>query len=177
MAGFDLGRFETEQLKQREKAVPVAELAAFFGNGSPPEWRIRGLSGIEVALVHDSARRSKDLDGIIKGLASNVSSEKTDAIKAAFGISPDATPDDYVKRLTMLELGSIEPKIRRDHAVKVAEFNALVFYRLTDEIMLLTGMGKQSESSASGTSPESGQVSPSAPGADSEGAGSGSSTN
>ena len=176
MAGFDLSKFEAEGFRAREGEVAVPELAAFFGEGEAAVWKIRGLTGSEVARVRDSVQRAKDLDGLVAKLASTSTRDKVDAVLEAFGLGISGESDDYVRRLTLLEIGSVDPKIKREHAVKVSEVAPLAFYRLTDEIYTLTGKGKLGESSAFGTIPESGQVSPSVPGAESAGEGSGSST-
>lgn len=167
--GFNIKKFETEQYKHRERTIPVPRLAAFFGEGEAAEWIVRGLTAIEIAQVRESKKRAQNIEGIIERLASNVPDEKMAAIKDALGIDAE-TPDDYVQRVTMLEIASVNPKVKRPHAVKLAEAAAMDFYRLTDEIMSLTGAGKLGESSASGTTPESEQASSSVPGADSAGA-------
>ena len=175
--GFNLEKFEAEGFKARELAVPVPELSAFFDEGAEAVWRIRGLTGAEVARVKDSVQRAKDLDGLIAKLASANAKDKIAAVLEAFGLGADGESDDYVRRLTLLELGSVVPKVSRHHAVKVSEVAPLAFYRITDEIYTLTGRGKLGESNASGTIPESGQASPSVPGADSAAGDSGSYTN
>jgi hypothetical protein len=166
--GFDLKKFETEQYKHRERTVTVPRLAVFFGEGEAAEWIVRGLTAIEIAQVRESKKKAKDIEGVVERLASSLASDKMGAVMEALGIDGD-TPDDYVQRLTMLELASVNPKITRRHAVKLADVSSVDFFRLTDEILSLTGQGKLGESSASGTTPESGQALPSAPGADSEG--------
>ena len=172
---FNINKFETEQYKHRERVIPVPALAMFFDDGEKPEWTVRGLTAIEVSQVRESKRKAQNIEGIIERLASNAPTEKMAAIMDALGINAD-TPDDYVQRVSMLEIASIKPKIKRTHAVRLADVSAMDFFRLTDEIMNLTGLGKLGESNASGTTPELGEVSPSVPGADSEGAGSDSST-
>jgi hypothetical protein len=173
--GFDLTKFETEQYRHRESVIAVPALAKFFTEGEKAEWKVRGLTGIEIAKVRESKKRAQNIEGLIERIASNVLSEKVTAVMDALGIDADS-PDDYVQRLTMLEIGSVSPKIRRPHAVKLADVSPIEFHRLTDEIMNLTGQGKLGESSASGTTPESGQASPLPPEADSQGAGSDTST-
>lgn len=172
---FDLERFETESFKFREAEVAVPELAQFFDGGAAV-WKIRGLTGAEVARVRDSVTRAKDLEGLVERLAASSAKDKAEAVLEVFGIG-GSEADDYVRRLTLLEIGSVAPKIRREHAVKVSEIAALAFYRLTDEIYNLTGKGKLGESSAFGMNPESGPVLPLVPGADSEGEGKGSFSN
>jgi hypothetical protein len=163
--GFDIQKFETADYKAREKRVPVPELKAFFGADEAAEWVIRSLTGAELASVRDSVQRAKDMESIIDGLASGGGKEKIQAVKDAMGI--DGAPDDHVRRLTMLELGTVSPKVQRKHVVKLSEVAPVLFTSLTTEIMSLTGQGKSlGESIASGGSQESKQASPSAPGAD-----------
>ncbi len=164
--GFQLSRFEAESFKAREREVAVPELMEFFDEGTAAVWRIRGLTGAEVAKVRDSVTRARDLEGLVARLAAENVKDKVAAVVEAFGLATGSDADDFVRRLTLLVIGSVEPKIQRNHAVKVSEVAPLAFYRLTDEIYNLTGQGKLGESSASGTIPESGQVSPSVPGAE-----------
>ena len=77
------------------------------------------------------------------------SKDKVDAVKEALGLSGKA-PDDWVRRITILMLGSVDPPIERSDAVKLGEVFAVTFSRLTDQIQVLTGQGKLGESSASG---------------------------
>jgi hypothetical protein len=162
VAGFDLEKFQTETFKARESEVAVAELAPFFGEGEKAIWRVRGLTGSEVARVKDSVQRAKDVEGLVAKLAGTMR-DKIDGVMTAFGLNVGDESDDYVRRLTVLELGSIDPKIKRENAVRVADVAPILFYRLTDEIYMLTGRGKVGESIAFGTTPESGQASPSVP--------------
>jgi len=160
--GFDFQKFETADYKFREKRVPVPELKSFFGEGEPAEWVVRNLTGAELAAVRDSIQRSKDIEGMIEGLAGSNAKEKIEAIKEALGVTGDS--DDHIRRLTMLELGTVSPKIQRKHAVRLSEIAPVLFTSLTTEIMNLTGQGKSlGESIASGESQESKPASPSAP--------------
>jgi hypothetical protein len=163
--GFNIQKFETADYKFREKRVPVPELKAFFSDDEPAEWVIRSLTGAELAAVRDSVQRAKDMESIIEGLASGTGKDKVQAVKEALGI--DGAPDDHIRRLTMLEIGTVSPKVQRKHIVKLSEIAPVLFTSLTTEIMSLTGQGKSlGESIASGESQESSQASPSAPGAE-----------
>jgi hypothetical protein len=163
--GFDIQKFETADYKFREKRVPVPELKTFFSDDEPAEWVIRSLTGSELAAVRDSVQRAKDMESIIEGLASGTGRDRVQAVKDALGI--DGAPDDHIRRLTMLELGTVSPKVQRKHIVKLSEIAPVLFTSLTTEIMSLTGQGKSlGESIASGESQESSQASPSAPGAE-----------
>lgn len=162
--GFDIQKFETADFKFREKRVPVPDLKPFF-NGDDPVWTVRNLTGAELALVRDSVQRAKDLESIIDALAKGSGKDKVDAIREAMGITGDS--DDYIRRLTVLELGTVSPKIQRKHAVKLSEAHGVLFTSLTNEIYQLSGQGKSlGEPIASGEIPESEQASPSAPGAE-----------
>lgn len=159
--GFDIQKFETADFRFREKRIDVPELKLFFGDGEPAEWVVRNLTGSELAAVRDSVQRSKDIESIIEGLAGS-EKEKVQAVQAAMGLTGDS--EDHIRRLTILELGTVSPKIKRKHAVRLSEVCPVIFTSLTTEIMSLTGQGKSlGEPIASGEIQTSGQLSPSAP--------------
>lgn len=146
---FDLKKFETTNFSYREKEIDVPALKEFFSSKEKPRWKIRGLTGIELAMVRESVNKNKDIESMIEMLAGGKSEEKIGAIKEALGLS-DKAPDDWVRRVTILMLGSVEPKVERSLAVRLGESHPVTFSMLTDQIQILTGQGKLGESSASG---------------------------
>jgi hypothetical protein len=147
---FDLKKFETTNFNYREKEIDVPELKDFFSGKKKPKWKIRGLTGIELAEVRASVNRNKDIESMIEMLASDISKEKVDAFKDALGLS-DKAPADWVRRVAILKLGSVDPEMNQENAVKLGETFPVTFSTLTDQIQILTGQGKLGESSASGT--------------------------
>ena len=159
---FDLNKFEATNYKDRTKKIPVPALKKFFGDKEKPVWTVRGLSGIELAEVREAAQRNLNLESVIELIMSNIPKEKVKAVKDIIGLpgesKSEGSPDDYVRRLAILRLGSVEPKVEQPIAVKLAANHPVTFSTLTDEIMALTGKGRLGEFSASGTTPKSGQV-------------------
>jgi hypothetical protein len=138
--------------------VPVPALKNLFEKNEKPVWIVRGLTGIELAEVREAAQRNLNLEGLIELAASNLPKEKIKAVKEIIGLpgesKSEGSPDDYVRRLAILRLGSVEPEIEQPLAVKLAANYPVIFSKLTDEIMVLTGQGRLGEFKASGTTPK-----------------------
>ena len=148
-SGFNAKKFETTNFNYREKDIDIPEMKDFFDGRKKPIWRVRGLTGIELANVRDAVTRNQNFERLVQQLTSNLSKTKVEAVTTAFGMGDDL-PDDYVRRLTILKLGSVDPILPHDQIVKLAETFPVTFSKLTDEIMILTGAGKLGESTASG---------------------------
>jgi hypothetical protein len=149
-SGFNAKKFETTNFIYREKEVDVPELKEFFDGRKKPIWIVRGLTGIEMAGVRDAVTKNQNFEKLIEQLTSSLSKDKVEAVTTAFGMGDDL-PDDYVRRLKILKLGSVDPVLPHDQVVKLADTFAVTFSRLTVEIMIVTGAGKLGESNASGT--------------------------
>lgn len=164
--GFDTTRFLSAEFASREEAVSLPDLKAWFPEGEPPVWRVRGLTGAELAQVNESVDQARNVEAIAAALVSPDSAEKTGALRRLLGTAGDVPPD-LVKRIEMLLLGSVEPACERDLAVRFADAYPVEFYQVTNAILRLTGQGKRlGKPSDSGQTPGSESPSPSAtPGA------------
>jgi hypothetical protein len=136
--GFNADKFMQEKLEARRKLVPVPALASWFDEGEPAQWEVRGLTSNELYLANDAKQRRSTTDNIIKALTE--SGDQAKAIREAIGLTNN-TPGEVVKRLEMLVMGSVTPKIELPLAVKLAEAFPIEFLMLTNEITTLTGMG------------------------------------
>lgn len=136
--GFDAERFERAKLEHRRKVVEVDALAAFFTEGEPAHWEVRGLSATELHHAMEASRRQGSMESIVKAMASNADQVAT--MRKALGLSGD-TPGEIAKRLEMLVMGSVAPKIELPVAVKLAEAFPIEFLQLTNDITALTGLG------------------------------------
>jgi len=151
---FDLKKFKTADFTPREKDIPVPQLKEFF-NGAKPVWKVRCLTGEELFSVREAGQKSRNIEEIIEKLVSGNTKTKVNAALEAIGISSELS-EDYVRRLEMLHMGSVEPEIEKEDAVRLARVYPTLFSNLTDAIMLLTGEGqKLGESKASGTTRKS----------------------
>jgi len=148
---FNVDKFASTDFHPREEDVPVPDLKAFFsgkaekddtGKDKPPVWRVRGLSGPELARVNESQQRNRDRNAIAAGLLSGKDAQVTEAVRELVG-DGDSVPDDIAKRLEMLVVGSVKPEISHSIAVRLANAYPIEFYQLTTKITQLTGQGSE----------------------------------
>lgn len=141
---MDLQAFMQASLAPREDAVPVPELKAWFKDAEPV-WRVRSLTAAELGRASEQADRGSDqIRSLVKAMAGE--GDKAEAIRSALGISAEDVPKDVTRRIEMLTMGSVEPKLgidQRDVAVKLAESFPTTFFALTNRILALTGQGSE----------------------------------
>jgi len=138
---FDITKFNETRFTERTEDVPVEELNMFFDEKEKPVWKIRGLTSHEIAEAEAAVSRNKNVNALIEKLLSETQKEKLEGIKELVGMT-DKTPDDIVKRLAHLRIGSIAPECTQEMAVRLANVFPTVFYDLTNKIYRLTGMGQ-----------------------------------
>lgn len=152
--GFDAAKFESAKMAPRTRQVPVPGLSAFFTRDevdpepstSPdepsgvwiPHWEVRGLTATELHRAIEAGKRQNSVESIVKAIAST--QDQAQAVRRALGLTTD-TPGEIAKRLELLILGSVAPKIELPTAVKLAERFPIEFMQLTNEIGELTGLG------------------------------------
>jgi len=137
---FDSARFVRASVVPRTAKVKLPALAGFFDADEAPEFEVRGLDGSELAQTHDAVRRNKDLTELVTGLLSGEGAEKVVAIRDAMGLG-DKVPDEIAKRLEILTLGSVEPKLDREACLKLCRAFPVEFYLLSNKVTELTGEG------------------------------------
>lgn len=153
---FDQKAFMKSEFSPRMEDVPVPDLIIFFKEGTKPVWKVRNLSGHEMGKVNEAAARNQSIAAIIDGIVSAVDKDKVDAIKLSLGLD-DSTPMDIARRLEMLVIGSVDPKIDQETAVKLCTHYPVEFFQITQVITRLTGQGSEikKKRSGSGATPES----------------------
>lgn len=142
---FDANKFSSASFRRREEDVPVKDLAAWFKGmkeGDTPVWRVRGLTGEELARVNEAQARNRNKNAVIDALNSDKGEKVTDAIKELIGTG-GSVPDDLARRIEMLAVGSVLPECSHQVAVKLAESFPVEFYDLTNKITSLTGLGSE----------------------------------
>lgn len=138
---FDEKKFMNANFTPRIKDVKVPDLKDFFDAGSEPVFKVRGLTGNELARVHEAVDKHKNIAGLVAGLLSNQSHEKVEAVRTALGVVEDV-PAEIAKRLEMLVLGCVDPVVSLEAAVRLSETFPVEFYNITTEITRLTGKGQ-----------------------------------
>lgn len=148
---FDFDKFTNQHFNPREKDVPVPDLKPWFkgkaekdekGEDKPPVWRVRMLTGPDLARASEAQQQNRDRNAIAQGLLSGSEDKITEAVRELIGTGA-TVPDDTAKRIEMLVLGSVQPVCSHQMAVKIANTFPVVFTQLTNEIMKLTGLGSE----------------------------------
>jgi len=145
---FDMNKFATANFLVRASKVPVPEMEKFFPGDTDKKdmvWEVRGLSAEELAVVNEAVQQNKNTSAILSAIGSKVTKEKIGAIKEAMGVSEDNAPDDVVRRIAMLTAGCVTPECPQDIAVRIGDAFPQVFYKITNKITELTGLGKVGE--------------------------------
>lgn len=154
---FDSKRFLKEKFEARTESVPVPALSAWFADGDVPEWKVRGMTGVEMARVQEVSASTRKLEDLAKALAAAAGSgEKIAGILQAAGLPANLKdqPDAFIKHLEIVVTGSVEPAVDLPLAIKLAETFPVEFHQLATKIIVLTGMGHEpGKSKPSGKAP------------------------
>jgi hypothetical protein len=109
------------------------------------------LTGEEFYTVKAASKKAQDIKMVIESLFSKNPKIKIEAALEAIGITDDLS-EDFIQRLEMMVVGTVEPEIEKEDAVLLVKRFPVLFDQITAEIMILTGAGQElGESSASGT--------------------------
>jgi hypothetical protein len=105
---------------------------------------VRGLTGEEVARVNDINSRPEIISAAAEVLASRAggAGATADAIKRLVGMGEE-TPLDLAQRFDRLVMGSVDVPVERAEAVWLFHHFPALGYRLTNQILTLTGEGSE----------------------------------
>ena len=137
---FDAKAFSKAAFEPRMAEVQIAELKDWFG-GDEPVFRVRGLSGIELAQALESAQTSQTRAELAEALLDGTDGAKVDAVKEAFGLGK-GVPDELIRYHELVIRGTVEPKLTREVSVKLAERFPIDHKQLALKILALTGQGQ-----------------------------------
>jgi len=135
---FDAKKFESAEFVPRTRVITVRALSDFFGKDEEPVWEIRGLTSVELSkalAAKDTAKLTREVvEAIDRGEA------VTNALKKHIGVSDDV-PAEIAKRMEMLVIASVNPRVELPIAVKLAEYFPIQFLEITTAITDLTALG------------------------------------
>jgi hypothetical protein len=152
---FDKKTFRKVKFEDRTAEVPVPDLRDWFGENDEPVFIVRGLTAEELARCNEAVQKNRNVDAMVQALGSGSQRDKVEALREMLGVT-ESVPDDLAKRLEQFALGTVEPDMDHEMAVKFAEAYPVEFYQLTNKIMKLTGQGRQiAKKKSSSPSPES----------------------
>jgi hypothetical protein len=136
---FDSKAFMKAKFEARTEEIDVPDLKEFFGE-SKCVWKVRGLTGHELAQANEAKDRNQNIEAILEAIVSHRSKETAEAVKELVGLN-NKTPGDVVQRIEMLKIASVDPVCDEEMAVKLCTYFPGVFIPLTNTIRNLTGMG------------------------------------
>lgn len=155
--GFDVKSFKKAKFEDRTKRVPVPDLKGWFAEGEAPVFVVRGLTAEELARCNEAVQKNRNMDAVLQALHSRNQQEKIQAMREMLGVT-ESVPDDLAKRLEQFALGTVDPDMDHETAVKFAEAYPVEFYQITNQIMELTGQGRQvAKKKSSGPTRKSGE--------------------
>lgn len=144
MSGFDLRKFAKAKFSHRTERVEVPALAQFFQAGEDGKvdaaFVVRGLTFEELAKAENQADNSDTVRKLLEQLGSANPDTKSEAIADALGYGKEV-PKQMVMRKIHLVIGSVDPEIDEEMAVKLATAYPVEFKQLTNKILELTGQG------------------------------------
>jgi len=140
--GFDTKSFRKATFEDRTESVPVPDLKEWFAEGEEPVFVVRGLTAEELARCNEAVQKNKNISSVVEALHSSNQQEKVQAMREMLGVS-ESVPNELVKRLEQFAIGTVDPDMDHELAVKFAESYPVELYSITNKIMELTGQGRQ----------------------------------
>jgi hypothetical protein len=140
MGAFNNKAFMRQQFENRTHDVPVSELVAWFDEDADPIFTVRGLTFEELSKADAAADNSATMLNLVASLSTKDGKAIAEGIKDAFGVGQE-TPTNMIKRINHLVMGSVQPEIDEQFAVKLASTFPVEFTQLTNKIVELTGKG------------------------------------
>lgn len=137
---FNAAKFTNTNFAMPTDSVAVPKLKDFF-ESDDPVWMVSGLTGEQNAQVLMAQEKNQAIGDLVAAVLTAKGDKRSQALTGLMGMSSDKLPDDIVRRIEILMLGSVEPTCDRDLAIKIGMFFPTVFYTLTNRILELTGEG------------------------------------
>lgn len=135
---FDIAKFSTTKFEARTAVVPVPEWAEYFAEGDKLEWKVRNLSGKELAKADVARENATKYRATIEGLFSESEAKIRKAVKQMY--DPNVTPE-MAKAIAIFRMGSVEPEVEQAVAVRICDHFPKQFYRIVAKINELSGKG------------------------------------
>lgn len=138
---FRADRFLNAAYEPRTARLDVPELKAWFDEDEEPTWLVRSLTANEIWQAKNAGARMDNAKALVDAIKGSSKNAKSAEFSKIFGFSDD-TEVEVAIRQEMLTKGTVEPEIDVSVAVKIGNFNGVLFQRLTDKILELTGLGQ-----------------------------------
>lgn len=150
MSNFNLDAFRKAKFEERTEDVPLPGLTSggfggYEGQGDNATakavvFRIRGLTSDELARADQEADNSKVLAKVAERL-SGTESERVQALMDGLGLG-NGTPAALAKKLAHIQMAVVDPELKIQDVVRLADAYPTDFLELSNRIYALTGKGK-----------------------------------
>lgn len=137
---FNEKAFQKASFVPRTHKHYVPELKEYF-SGDEIMWEIRGLEGPELFRAKMAVDRDRIITAAVAAMSAN-GNEQIQAFRELMALG-DGVPEEYSKRIEIVSLGSVNPKVSRETVVKMAKAFPATISTLSDKILELTGLGHQ----------------------------------
>jgi len=136
---FDADKFDAAQTNFPTKKIPVPTLKRFFEDGEDPVFEIKSLTGVELAIVEESANKLARLRGAMEAIARDTVKGFKEGYEELLNGDVE-TPETYMRWITLVRLGTV-PQLPEHIVVKLAFAQPGVLRRLAHEISILSATG------------------------------------
>ena len=140
--GFDAAKFQRQDFYTRVEEVQIDVMAPFFPEGELPIFKIKCLSADEVARTNDAIKTAKMAESMLDALSTMNKPDMVKSFKDQLGYGNDVNAD-VQRRIELIIYGTIEPALPRELIVKMAENLPTAFYKLSNRITEITGLGNE----------------------------------
>jgi hypothetical protein len=143
---FNVAAFEKATFEPRKREVSLKDtpLAGFFPKGEEPVIVVKGLTATENAIANNFKAKDTNVAAMVEALVSAMTTrEKAEELKKAIGFNDEDTPQDVAKRMELIRLGAVEPRLDYSAIAKMGEVSVAIFYKLSNTVMELTALGHE----------------------------------
>jgi hypothetical protein len=137
---FDHKRFLADKFEPRSLDISVPWLKNYFSEDEKPIWTVKSLNGAEIGRADELTSTNKLATAMLEALLSSNAPETAKRVKELLGRS-DEKPREVAKRIYHLHFASVKPKCPLELAVKICDSNGVLFYELTNNILVVSGQG------------------------------------
>jgi len=138
---FDFNAFDSAPVNFPTRKISVPQLKAFFPDDEEPEWEIKSLTGMEIAISNQASINSERMKAAIQTISDGGSvMDMKEGFQELFGKDADFTPEEYLRWLKIVEFGSV-PRCPEHICVKLAHTKGSLFRLLAHEISVMSGIG------------------------------------
>jgi hypothetical protein len=143
---FDVEKYKSAKFVRRSFEVNVPELKEFFADGERAVVNVQNLTGPEMAKCEEQANQNmiSEIRNLVQAVGTGDFDKIMEGVKTyamARFEDDEKLSDDLVRRTYQLMYGCPDFGKDRELCIRIRDKHIEVFYRLTNKIRALTGMG------------------------------------